>query len=338
MNRLVFAFIFTVFIFILPSCSMKTKTMMRNDPLIGKIIDTVSQQSIDFESLVDKIREYDVIYLSEKHDNSEHHNIQQKIIKRLVEKGRTPTIAFEFFSMDNTPDLLNFIDAGKVKHSKKAQIIIEADLRKKLGWDTQSDTMWQYYYHLLTLARDNNLEAAGIDLAATLKKRITRKGLEGITPIEKEELFLTQLSNKAYKAYMISIFKTVHCGMGNEKMMSRIYDTWISRNDKMAFSITRLHHYGKGPVVVIIGGGHTEYGLGVIDRVAAINKDIRQVNLALKEIKIKPSDLKAYLSPLELQGYKPVPPADFIWFTQRSSYKNPCEAFKKNIKATNFTN
>ncbi|MBU2454030.1 MAG: ChaN family lipoprotein, partial [Proteobacteria bacterium] len=264
MHRLFFLFLIFFAVSILHSCALPKKTSLRNDPLIGKIFNTRTTQSIDFDSLIQIIKSHDVIYLSEKHNNPDHHDIQQKIIRALIATGVKPLIGFEFFSMDDTPDLLNFVDSGTVTHSKKTEKFIETDLRKKLGWDTQSDKMWQYYFELLKIAKKETLEVAGIDLPTTLKKRITRKGIANITPIEKELIFSTNLSDDAYKDYMFSIFKDVHCGMGHEKMQSKLYDTWVARNDKMALSISRLHKHSKGPVIIIIGGGHTEYGLGVI--------------------------------------------------------------------------
>lgn len=314
------------------SCATKSESVMRSDPLIGKILDTKTGNSIDFQSLIEAVSSTDVIYLSEKHNNPEHHLFQQKVIKSLIEKGQKPTIGFEFFSMDDTPDLLNFIDSGKVTHSKKNEKFIEQDLRRKLGWDTQPDESWKFYFDLLTLAKKEHLNVAGIDLSRSLKKRITRKGINGISPLEKELVFSTELNNDAYKDYMFSIFKAVHCGMGHEKMQSRIYDTWVARNDKMAQSINLLYKHYKGPVIIIIGGGHTEHDLGVIDRVKAIDKNITQVNIAMKEISVTPSDISEYLMPLELEGFNRVPPAQYLYFTQRVSYADPCEEFRKSLE------
>ncbi len=332
MNRPCLAFLIFLIPVLVQSCATIRKDVMRKDPLIGTIINTRTSEPVDFDTLIQRIGTHDVIYLSEKHDNADHHAMQQRVIKRLIENGLTPLIGFEFFSMEDTPDLLNFIDSGKVSHSKDLTKIIETDLRKKLGWDTQPDAMWGYYYGLLTLARDNTLEAAGLDLPETLKKRITRKGITAITPIEKEQIFATHPPDQAYKDYMFSIFKAVHCGMEHGQMQTKLYDTWLARNDKMALSITRLKQHHKGPLVVIIGGGHTEYGLGVINRVSVIDPGLRQVNLAMVEISVTPSDLSAYLEPLDLKGYDKVLPADFLFFSQRTSYEDPCEAFRKSMK------
>ncbi len=332
MNKLLFIFLIIFTVFLIQSCATTKKSIKRKDPLTKKIIHAKSMQVMDFDSLITDLSSFDVIYLSEKHDNPMHHQIQERVIHALIEQGLIPTIGFEFFSMQDTPDLLNFIDSGKVAHAKKIEKIIESDLRKKLRWDTQSDNMWNYYYSLLSIAKKEKLQVAGIDLPATLKKRITRNGINGISPIEKEQVFTTQLSDDNYKDYMFSIFKAVHCGMGHKKMQSRLYDTWVARNDQMALSITRLYKHRKGPIVIIIGGGHTEYGLGVIDRVQKINASIKQVNLTLKEISVMPSHLEEYLLPLALKGYEKVPPADYLWFTQRVSYDDPCVEFKKSLE------
>jgi uncharacterized iron-regulated protein len=316
---------------LIQSCAGITPPVVRQDSLIEKIINTRTGAAVDFETLINTLKKHDVIYLSEKHDNSAHHAMQERIIRRLIEMGIDPVIGFEFFSWEDSSDILNFLDSAKVQHSEKHIKIIEANLRKKLRWDKQPDELWKFYYDLLYLAREHGLVAAGLDLPVTLKRRITGKTIEGLTPIEKESVFSSGLVDEAYKDYMFSIFRNVHCGMAHEPMQAKLYDTWIARNDRMAQSITRLKQYYKNPLVVIIGGGHTSYGLGVIDRVSAINPELSQVNLSLSEISVKAAPLSDYLVPLELKGYKKNLPADFIYFSQRTSYEDPCIAFRKQL-------
>jgi len=315
------------------SCASLPKTQVRQDPLIGKIINSATHQPISFNTLMDEIQGYDVVYLSEKHDNPMHHTIQHQIIQTLVTRGKSPLVGFEFFSMENTPLLLNFIDSAKADHSPKMEAAIEKQIRLKLGWDSQPDSLWTFYYDLLKLARDRGLMVSGLDLSTSQKRRITRKGMEGLTALEKKLIFSSGLSNEPYKTHMKSLFKAVHCGMDHGTMGSRLYDTWVARNDKIALSITQLHEKNApGPLLVIIGGGHTEYGLGVIDRVKALNPELTQINIGMTEITRDPSDLADYLNPLELEGFEPVPPSDYIWFTQRVSFQDPCEEFKASLK------
>ncbi|MCG8616023.1 MAG: ChaN family lipoprotein, partial [Desulfobacterales bacterium] len=314
----------------------------REDPLIGKIVNADTGRTVSYDTLVKEMENYDVIYLSEKHDNPMHHAVQHRIIQHFVDNGQTPVIGFEFFAMADTPLLLNFIDSKSKGHPEKMEDALEKSMRTKLGWDNQSDTMWSYYWDLLILARDNGLRAVGLDLESVQKRRITRKGRDGITGIEAQQLYATGLADPVYETHMKSIFKAVHCGMDHGGMTAKLYDTWVARNDRMALSITQIHRdiqngaqageKTNGPVIVIMGNGHTEYGLGVIDRVTHITPDISQVNLSLMEIFREPAGLDAYLERLDLEGFPPAPPADYIWFTQRTSYEDPCERFKESLQ------
>jgi uncharacterized iron-regulated protein len=328
-------------LFIFQACAISPKPAVPKDPLVGKIIDAREKTPVSFDKLMGELADRDVIYLSEKHDNPIHHAIQARIIKDMGAQGKAPVIGFEFFSMDQTPLLLNFVDSKKAGHTPKMETAIKKQMRKKLGWEDQSDEMWHFYYDLLALAKDNSLWAAGLDLTPSQKRRITRKGMDGLTPLEQNMIYSTGLNVPEYEARMRAIFKQVHCGMGNDKMTARLYEAWLARNDKMALSITQLHKAAldadppQGPVVVIMGNGHTEYGLGVMDRVRAIDPNIRQINISLTEIFREPAELEDYLLPLELEGYDRVFPADYIWFTQRVSDQDPCEKFKTALDRMN---
>jgi uncharacterized iron-regulated protein len=311
---------------------------VNNDPLIGQIIDSQNKSNLSFDTLVERLLAHDVIYLSEKHDNPVHHAAQHRIIQALINQGQNPVIGFEFFAMDDTSLLLSLVDSRQAGHDRETETALEKKMRNKLGWADQTDTMWKYYWDLLRLARDNGLWAAGLDLDDSLKRRITRKGHHGLTSLEQSQLFSTHLSDPVYETYMKKIFKQVHCGMGNDRMLSRLYDTWLARNDKMAQSITQLFQAAgkssppKGPLVIIMGNGHTEYKLGVMDRVQAIFPGASQVNLSLSEVFAEPQPLGTYLAPLDLAGYPKSMPADYIWFTGRVSNQDPCDKFRHVIE------
>ncbi len=315
------------------ACGMTPVEPFRNDPLIGQLINTATGEIIEMDDLVDDLLQADVIYLGEKHDNPEHHRLQRRIIQALIAKGRHPHLGFEFFSTSETPLLLDFVDSQRAHHSDVVEKRVEAMLRKQLGWDDKSDTLWSYYLELLRLAKKKNLLAAGLDLSDAQKRRISRKGWDKLTEIEKRSIFSTHLDDKIYQNYMYNIFSQVHCGIKNPGMQSRLYDTWVARNDTMAHTIAELHDTQPDrPVVVIIGGGHTEHNLGVVDRVRHLRPGISQVNVGFVEIAPTPSPVHDYLAPLELEGHAPCPAHDYIWFTQRVSYQDPCERYKRMLE------
>lgn len=345
--------IFFIGLFFLSSCALPPKPAPvqppATDPLIGKILDTRTGEFIPFTTLMDEIKAQDVVYLAEKHDNPMHHAIQQRIIKELVQSEAAPALGFEFFSIYDTSALMGFVAAGSMPHPKMAKKKPPTDsasshgaafqkkqedrLRRQLDWDGQSDEMWAFYYDLLKLARKHHLPTAGLDLNSGQKKRILRNGIQALRPMEREYIFSSQYENPAYQARMKEIFKAVHCGMGREKTLERQYQTWLARNDTMARSITQLAgERRQGPVVVIVGGGHVEYDLGIVERVKAMDPQLKQMVVGLTEVARKPLPEADYLAPLELEGFEPVMPAPVLWFTQRVSNEDPCEKFKEMLK------
>lgn len=318
---------------VIQSCASVSRHPVRNDPLIGKIIDTSTGRSVTFKTLMNTIIGHDIVFLSEKHDNADHHSIQRRIIQALISSDHPPAVGFEFFSLEETPLLMNFVDSAAAPHSPEMEAAIEGRMRSRLGWEGQKDTMWGYYWDLMVLARDNQLSMAGLDINASMKRRISRKGRENLTCMEKKMLFSTNFSDPVYEARMKEIFREVHCGMAGERMAERLFDTWVARNDQMAKSLSMLHDpEGKGPVVVIMGNGHTEYRLGVMERLKAITPKLSQINIGITEIARTVKPLDSYLTLLDLDGYPPVPSADYLWFTQRASYDDPCEKFRDRIK------
>ncbi|MCG8533215.1 MAG: ChaN family lipoprotein, partial [Desulfovibrionales bacterium] len=109
-----------VLLFFLQSCAVTPppKPTPPKDPLIGKILDTHSGQLIPFNALVEGLGDSDIIYLSEKHNNPMHHEIQHRIIQSLVDNGKKPSLGFEFFSVDQTPLLLNFVEFNPKAHKR----------------------------------------------------------------------------------------------------------------------------------------------------------------------------------------------------------------------------
>ncbi len=98
MRNVIFPAILLTLLPLAYSCATAPKNLMRNDPLIGKTVQTATRGFVNFTVMMDILESHDVIYLSEKHDNPMHHTIQHRIIQDLVDKGRTPIIGFEFFS------------------------------------------------------------------------------------------------------------------------------------------------------------------------------------------------------------------------------------------------
>ena len=303
----------------------------RSDPLLETIVRTADQKTISPDALHAALENADVIYLSEKHDNPRQHELQLLIIQELLRRGKKPAIGFEFFSREQTGYLMHYT-RGKPSPFEHGEHGGEAFLRRQLDWDTQPDEDWKFYYAIIALAKQHRLTAFGTDLPASIKMRLTRYGANKLTGIERRSLSPTGFSNPAYEQLMKQKFTASHCGWSEPNLLERLYQTWVARNDAMARSIVDMLEEQGGPVVMIVGGGHVEHNMGIVERTASLRPQTRQVNLGLTEIAVQPTPLSDYIDRQTVQGVVFGPVHDYLWFTRRVDYDDPCEQYRKMLK------
>ncbi len=308
-------------------------TSKRNDPLTGKIVASFNQYEISYQELLDRVVDSEVIYLGENHENAEHHQIQMDIIKDLIKAGKKPQLGFEFFSIEQTGYLMTYVRNKQHGMHKLTEETQELQLRKNLGWQERPDRDWQFYFGFLKLARSHQLTTFGADLPKGIVRNISRNGIKGLSPVEKSIVQSTGFKDDRYKKLMFGKFKAAHCGYAHQQRQERMYETWLARNDTMARSIVAMSaESSEQPIVLILGGGHTEHDMGVVERVKHLKPGIRQLNLGLTEIYRKPAPLGAYFQQETIDGEQFPPSHEYLWFTQRHSYEDPCERFRKHLE------
>jgi hypothetical protein len=80
--------------------------------------------------------------------------------------------------------------------------------------------------------------------------------------------------------------------------------------------------------------------MGVYERVADKLPEVRQLNLAFREVGESPAPIEAYTQALEINGTRFAPDHEYLWFSTRASVggEDPCEAFHRHIKKSKTTN
>lgn len=304
-----------------------------SDPLIGRIFTTADGTELSAGELYQRMAAAQVIYLGETHDNTRHHELQLQIIRELIRRGQRPAIGFEFFSVEQTPYLMQYIRNRQLPKGDDSGKQQETRLRKQLGWTGRSDMSWNAYFSLINTARDYQLPVFGADLPKAVRIRISRVGMEGLSDIERDRLILTGFDDAAYRQLMFGKFTRSHCGWSDPALLQRLYDTWLARNDTMAHTITAMaRSRDNEPVVMILGSGHVQHDMGVYERVAHLQPDIVQFNLGFREVARQPMELDEYIRPPEVAGTGFLPDHEYLWFTQRMSYDDPCHRFRHRLK------
>ncbi len=302
-------------------------------PLTGKILRTTDQQVLSSAELFDDIMKADIIYLGERHDDVTHHEGQLEIIKHITEQGRKPAIGFETFSVEQTSILMNYSEIKNSSHLISEQFTPNDWLKEKLHIKKEKDKTWEYYGAIINYGFEHQLPLFGIDLNKAIRHRITKKGIEGLSSVEKQLLNLSKLPEENYRQFMHEQFKKGHCGWGKPRYLNKLYDNWLARNDGMAEAITAMADSHKdGPVVVIVGTGHTQFNKGVYDRVKLLNPNLEQLNLAFTNASEDITDLSYYQQQLVFEDVQYGYGYEYRWFTQpvpAAIGENLCKAYLK---------
>jgi uncharacterized iron-regulated protein len=300
-------------------------------PLTGKIYKAEGVVQVSPTELLETMLKSDVIYLGENHNNTYHHKIQLDVIKKLVERGARPAIGFEFFSRHQTSHLINHQNAKDSDHGGHAKGDAEKLLRLQLGWGSDREQDWQRLYSILQYARENKLPVFGADLSAGMRKRMSKVGYPGLTPVEKLLVPASDFKDENYREFMHESFVRSHCGWGDDAYLARLYDAWLSRNEAMAQSIVATHESVPGqPVVMILGGGHTQFNMAVYERVEHLQADIRQINIRLQEVVAESIEPGEYLQSLEINNQNYGLPYEYLWYTPSVPGRiDPCLEFNK---------
>ncbi len=303
------------------------------DPLIDTLVDGASGAPLDRAALFARMADADVVYLGEVHDNPHHHARQREVLRALLDAGRRPTLAIEFFGAEQTGWLMDYAQPQEQGQMARSGPVSERILRRRVGWDDEDDDRWERYGPLLESARDHRLPVLGIDLPPALRLRLQRVGRAGLSPVEVAQLPPDAADPPAYAGVMTERLGQAHCGYGTPESVARLYDTWLARNDAMAAGIVAaLDDPEHRPVLAIVGAGHIEHGQNVVRRVAELRPGTRQLAVGLRPVTVPPRPLADHLAPTVHDGVDFGPAYEVFWFTPLQEREDPCERYREILR------
>src|SRR4029453_14839946 len=81
----------------------------REHPRVGKVGDVWANTTISEATLNARLVGSRFVMLGEQHDNPDHHVLQAKLVRALVEAGRHPAVGFEMLSTDDTAAVARYL-------------------------------------------------------------------------------------------------------------------------------------------------------------------------------------------------------------------------------------
>ncbi len=247
-------------------------------------------------ALYEDIKDKSIIYVSESHDNFNHHLNQLRVIKILHENGKKVVIAMEMFQKPFQNDLDLYIE-GKSS--------LENFLK-----NTQYFERWKFDYNLykpiIDYAKSNQIKILAINIDREITSQVYKKGLFSLNN-QQRKLLPTSIDQSNFK-YQKDLHGIFNSHIPKKKMKSSslphqstqrnsvqansdfFYQSQLIWDEIMAENIDNFLQTNKDvSLVVLAGSGHIQNHDGIPSRVHRRNS--LAYSVILNEVMGKEGDI-----------------------------------------------
>ena len=213
-----------------------------------KIYDVKNSKIITAGDLVKELKNIDVVFFGEEHNDSVGHWLEADLLKQLFHANPEIALSLEMFPTDVQVILDEYL-AGMISERNF--------IKESRAWNNYKD-----YKPLIEFAKENTLAVIGANAATRYSNLVTKSGLAGLSALSKDsKRFLPPLPiDTAEGAYYSKFLET----MGGHSMGAmKIYQTQSLWDATMAWSIAKyLKKHKDRKVLQINGRFHSDQYLG----------------------------------------------------------------------------
>lgn len=271
------------------------------EQLYEKYLDLQTKELIDFPTLVKRLKNNQVIYVGETHDNKKHHQFQLQLLKALYQNKSIDTLAMEFLYRSQQEKLNDY--AGGETTDGQLRDLVYAGF----------GDIYPLYEPMIRFAREKQLNLVGLNVEKEIKAKMVDEGWDKLTDAEKKLIARDiDTSNEEHRKYVMQQFGgMVQSGRVPKARLDRLYILQCIWDETFGETIANcLKVNSSGKILVIAGSGHINYKFNIPERA---NKRYKANYKTIIPIEI---NNLGDLNPDELinSGI-----ADFIYFSPASS-------------------
>jgi uncharacterized iron-regulated protein len=209
---------------------------------------------LDTQSLSEELARRPVVLLGEVHDNEAQHQVRAAALKRFLEAGARPSLAFEQFDRERQADIDRARDERPPEGQSLADHVIERGIRGKGGWN------WTLYRPYVELALEYGLPIVAANLSREDAGRIAREGAAAVfSETDLRRLGLDRRDDGLQSTFE-AIVQEAHCNLLPTSALPGLARAQIARDAVLADSIRPFLARG---VVLLTGNGHARLDVGV---------------------------------------------------------------------------
>lgn len=304
----------TVVLLLGASLAYAGNMLFTDHPLVGKIWDLNSHSFIDEAALTARINAANVLLLGETHDNTQHHELQQKLLKARIESGARPALMMEQLDAESQPALDQAL-AG----SDRDEVLGNVNALVKF-------TDWAAYSPLLAIAVDNKLPVIAANIPNRHLQPVIWNGYAAYDAAELKRLAVEEVWNDKRQDFLARNMGGAHCGKLKDELRAGLSRSQRLRDALMVDSA--ISSIARG-VVAIVGSSHARRDIGLPLYFAARDPAASIVSIGFVEVSPGRTDPNTYSGEIATGEA----PFDLIWFTPRMERSNPCAELSKQNEA-----
>ncbi len=200
-----------------------------------------------------------LLLIGEDHTAMESHRVERRVIEELSNAGRRVSIGLEMYPYGEQPWLDQWV-GGKLSEK---EFVEQSRWYKNWGYN------WAYYRDIFLLAGEKQMPMFAINTPREVVAAVRKKGFTGLT---EEEAAHMPAQVDTESPDHLRLFKAllgdegIHAGMGDAewKGMFEAQCTWDATMAQNAVAgVKKAGDDEKAILVVLAGGGHVVYGLGI---------------------------------------------------------------------------
>ena len=243
----------------------------------------IAQNNSQLE-IISQIKQDDVIYLGENHDNVEQHRQELEIITQLYQhktNSKKLAIALEMFQRPFQPILDRYLE-GKIDEDR---------LREQTEYETRWGFDWEFYAPILRFAIAHQIPLIALNTPAEITTQVAESGIDSLEGDDFRYIPLLadiRLDNREYRQRLDEIYRQhVENGQGNSKDADNFFAAQVLWDETMADAIAQYYqNFPRSQIAVLVGKAHVMYDYAIPDRVARriSDPDFSQTSLLLGEV------------------------------------------------------
>ncbi|WP_432474423.1 ChaN family lipoprotein [Amphritea sp. HPY] len=287
--------------------------LLQNHPMTGKVFSTASRSLLSEKELLQQLTQSQYLLIGEKHDNPDHHQIQQRLLSQLLQRKNT-RIVFEMLDNEQNTALDKLTASDNL-----------AQIKSKLNW-SDSGWSWSDYGPLIQSAAQQQSEIRSGNIARPQLQEIYRNGPASIVTSDRFRSF-SSVTQEVRNTIQQQVYES-HCKTMPLEHMTPMVNIQIARDASMASAMTN-ELSGEQYAILVAGNFHSRKDLGVplhLNALSSASKTPDTTTLLLLEVEAGMTELGDY-------AYADNRVADYVWFTPKFTEKDYCAGLRSTEKS-----